>query len=175
MLGIHIRETRPQDIPAIQALYPSAFPEEDLLPVVGQVLEGVPGLLSLGAFQRESLIGHVIFTPCTSDADADAELSMLAPLAVAPASQRQGVGTALIREGLERLKSGGVTQVFVLGDPGYYGRSGFKPETSIAPPYPLPDEYRDAWQSVSLDAAPLPTSATLTVPAPWRNPALWGP
>jgi putative acetyltransferase len=175
MRDIHIRETHPQDIAAIQALYPAAFPDEDLLPLVGRLLDEVPGLISLGAFLRESLIGHVIFTPCASDAGADAKLSVLGPLAVAPASQRQGIGTALLREGLDRLKSGGISQVFVLGDPAYYGRSGFRPATNIAPPYPLPDEYRDAWQSLSLDAAPHPAPATLTVPAPWRDPALWGP
>jgi predicted N-acetyltransferase YhbS len=63
MRDIHIRETHPQDIAAIQALYPAAFPDEDLLPLVGRLLDEVPGLISLGAFLRESLIGHVIFTP----------------------------------------------------------------------------------------------------------------
>lgn len=175
MFDIQIRQTRPQDMPAIQALYPAAFPDENLLPVVSELLGNVPGLVSLGAFQDESLIGHVIFTPCASDVDASAKLSMLAPLAVAPASQRKGVGTMLIREGLKRLKSGGVSQVFVLGEPAYYGRSGFRPETNIAPPHPLPDQYRDAWQSLTLDAAAHPASGTLAVPAPWRDPALWGP
>ncbi|WP_394688386.1 GNAT family N-acetyltransferase [Hoeflea sp.] len=175
MPDIRIRQTRPLDMPAIQALYPAAFPDEDLLPVVGQLLAGVPGLISLGAFQHESLVGHVIFTPCAADADATAKLSLLAPLAVAPESQRKSIGTALIREGLNRLKSGGISQVFVLGDPAYYGRSGFRPETTIAPPHPLPDEYRDAWQSLTLDATVHPASGNLAVPAPWRDPALWRP
>lgn len=175
MSDIRIRKTNPQDIALIRALYPAAFPDEDLLPVVGQLLDGVPGLLSLGAFQRESLIGHVIFTPCASDADTDAKLSLLAPLAVAPESQRKGIGTALIRDGLNHLKSGGISQVFVLGDPSYYGRSGFATETALTPPCPVPPEYRDAWQSLTLDAAAHPASGHLAVPAPWRDPALWGP
>jgi putative acetyltransferase len=175
MPDIDIRETRPQDIPAIEALYPAAFPGEDLLPVVRQLLAGVPGLVSLGAFRGENLIGHVVFAPCATDADAAANLSMLGPLAVAPASQRKGVGTALIREGLERLKSDGVSQVFVLGDPAYYGRHGFATETGVAPPFPLPLEWRSAWQSLSPDATARPACGTLTVPEPWRNPALWGP
>ena len=49
-----------------------------------------------------------------------------------------------------------MTHVYVLGDPAYYGRSGFIPEPAIAPPYALPEEWRDAWQSLSLGDAPQP-------------------
>ena len=92
-----------------------------------------------------------------------------------PQRQRKGIGSSLIREGLNRLKRDGVAHVYVLGDPAYYGRSGFRTETGVAPPYPLPEEYRDAWQSLSLPSAPLPGHGTLLLPKVWMQPALWGP
>ncbi|MCY0154352.1 hypothetical protein [Hoeflea alexandrii] len=74
-----------------------------------------------------------------------------------------------------RLKRDGVAHVYVLGDPAYYGRSGFSPETGVAPPYPLPEEYREAWQSLGLGSAPLPDHGTLGLPDVWMQPALWAP
>jgi len=44
----------------------------------------------------------------------------------------------------------------------------------VTPPYPLPEAWRDAWQSLALEAAAPVRSGVLTVPAPWRQPALWG-
>ena len=65
--------------------------------------------------------------------------------------------------------------VCVLGDPAYYGRFGFEPDDRVAPPYPLPQEWRSAWQSLSLCGNDRPARGTLSVPPPWRQPALWAP
>lgn len=171
---IQIRHSRPDDLASIARLYPQAFPDEDLLPLVRHLLTQEPDILSLVAEAEQSLSGHILFTICGLTG-TDVRAALLAPLAVAPAWQRQGVGTALIREGLRQLQSAGVDQVYVLGDPAYYGRTSFKPETGVAPPYPLPDEYRDAWQSLSLGSAPPPDHGTLKLPQVWMQPALWGP
>jgi len=174
MPDIQIRQSRSDDMAFIERLYPDAFPDEDLLPLVRQLLTQEPGVLSFVASADGILAGNIIFTTCAVT-DCDGTASMLAPLAVASAWQRQGVGTALIREGLAHLKSAGVNQVYVLGDPAYYGRSGFKPETGVAPPYSLPEEYRDAWQSLGLGPTPPPTHGKLLLPQVWMQPALWGP
>ncbi|MDP2118973.1 MAG: N-acetyltransferase [Hoeflea sp.] len=179
MPEIEIRESRPEDLAALEALYPAAFPDEDLLPVVRALLASEPGILSPGilslvASVDDELTGHVLFTPCGLSG-SPARLAMLAPLAVAPQWQRRGIGKALIRDGLDRLEQAGVAHVYVLGDPAYYRHSGFRPETAIAPPYPLPEEWRGAWQSVSLGGAPKPPAGTLTVMEVWMQPALWGP
>jgi len=174
MPEIEIRESRPDDMEFIERLYPAAFPDEDLLPVVHALLTGEPELLSLMASADGELAGHVLFTVC-GITGAPAKTALLAPLAVAPALQRQGIGSALIRDGLERLEQADVTHVYVLGDPAYYDRSGFIPEPAIAPPYALPEEWRDAWQSLSLGDAPQPPTGTLIVPEVWMEPALWGP
>ena len=167
-----IRESLPSDLASIEQLYPDAFPDEDLLPLVRELLREEPIVLSLVGIIDRSLVGHVIFTRCGVDAGTD-QVALLAPLAVAGAWQRQGIGRALVDAGLQRLQSAGVTQVYVLGDPGYYGRLGFVPEAGVVPPYPLPAEWRGAWQSISLRDADTPLRGKLCVPPLWLQPDLW--
>ena len=101
--------------------------------------------------------------------------ALLGPLAVAPAWQRRGIGSAIVDVGLQRLMNEDVGVVCVLGDPAYYSRLGFAKDTLIEPPFPLPDEWRDAWQSQYLDDTSAPCSGELAVPPLWLQPALWAP
>lgn len=169
---LEIRESVPGDIPALRELYPAAFPDEDLLLVLSELLDDQPWGLSLVALSDGAIAGHIYFTICTVDGRTE-RVAMLAPLAVTPSLQRRGIGSALIREGIERMKNADVVQVCVLGDPAYYGRAGFTCEADIQPPYPLPEEWRSAWQSIRLRTAGEHLTGTLTVPAPWRRPELW--
>lgn len=170
---IEIRPTLPGDGPWIESLYPAAFPHEDLLPLVQALLEEASAF-SLVAVVGASPAGHAVFTGCTVTGCAD-EVALLGPLAVVPNRQRSGVGSALVSAGLERLARDDVGRVYVLGDPAYYGRFGFAPEADVDPPFPLPREWRTAWQSISLGAALSPCRGTLSVPAPWLRPAVWAP
>jgi putative acetyltransferase len=173
-LGTLLRESVRGDLAAIEVLYPDAFPDEDLLPLVRELLQETTLTLSLLGVIGPSVVGHVIFTKCGITGSND-KVALLGPLAVASAWQKQGIGSELVRVGLHRLEKAGVPHICVLGDPAYYGRFGFEPETSIAPPYPLPEEWRDAWQSMSLDSAEPPRRCKLSVPQPWLQPALWAP
>lgn len=128
-------------------------------------------MLSLVAVAGSALVGHVAFTLCSVTDGSDA-VALLGPLAVATASQKRGIGSALVRAGLDRLRSAGFDQVFVLGDPAYYGRFGFEAERSVAPPFPLPEGWRDAWQSIPLRRRRL--RGTLSVPQAWNEASLWG-
>lgn len=170
---IDIRVSLPGDWPWIESLYPAAFPHEDLLPLV-HALRGEASALSLVAVVGASPAGHAIFTRCTATGCAN-EVALLGPLAVVPNLQGSGVGSALVSAGLERLAREHVTRVYVLGDPAYYGRFGFAQEMDVDPPYPLPPEWRTAWQSISLGAAQSPCRGTLCVPQPWRDGVLWAP
>ncbi|MEQ8482210.1 MAG: N-acetyltransferase [Hoeflea sp.] len=179
----------PVEAAALEALYASAFPEEDLFPLVRRLHAEVPGLVSLRAMAGETLAGHVIFTPCTiedlpadhrpnpkTDADAPAQATsaaLLGPLCVAPEHQRQGIGSALIRAGHEKLRSLEVAHVLVLGDPAYYSRHGFAAGADVEPPSPLPEHWRQAWQWLTLDPSLPAPHGSLTVPETWRDPALW--
>lgn len=174
MERLHIRDSLPGDEAAIEALYPAAFPDEDLLPVVQALLQDATVVLSLVGTVGASMVGHALFTTCAVSGCHD-RVALLGPLAVGPPWQRQGFGGALVRAGLRRLDRAGVTRVCVLGDPAYYGRFGFGPEADVDPPYALPAAWRPAWQSASLGAVGAPVRGTLAVPPPWRDPALWAP
>jgi len=169
---IEIRESTPDDWKSIEVLYPDAFPDEDLLPVVRDLFQEVPSILSLAAVTGSSLVGHVIFTQCRVEGSRD-NAALLAPLAVASAWQKKGIGTALIQAGFERLGNSGVTRIYVLGDPNYYGRFGFRTETHVTPPYPMPAEWRDAWQSIDLAGDGQPAQGKLCLPQAWLQPELW--
>lgn len=171
---VTIRESVPADARAIESLYPLAFPDENLLPLVRKLLLDPMGTLSLVAVVGSEIAGNVIFTPCSLD-DGKTRAALLAPLAVAPDHQRQGTGSALVRAGLERLREDGIQAVYVLGDPAYYGRLGFSPERSVSAPYPIRPEWADAWQSQRLDEAAGPLSGALQVGDAWLDPALWLP
>lgn len=168
-----LRSSLPADREAIVLLYRAAFPDEDLVPLVGRLLDDEINVLSLVAISAAGLTGHAAFTSCTV-AGQGGGVALLGPLAVSPDFQRQGIGSALVREGLTRLQRSGAVCVCVLGDPGYYGRLGFAREDGLAPPYPLPDEWRRAWQSISLGPAGCP-AGRLSVPPPWDDEAFWLP
>lgn len=175
-----IRKSTPEDAPAIMALYPRAFPDEELRPVVRALLDDETIAISLVGVVENAVAGHVIFTFCGINDSGDHEggdtsAALLAPLAVDPSVQRQGIGGALVQHGLRLLEEQNIPHVFVLGDPAYYGRFGFAPETQVAPPYPMAPEWREAWQSIRLNDADAPPQGKLAAPPPWRDPALWGP
>lgn len=167
-----IRRTSPSDAPALTALYGAAFPEEDLAPLVQRLHAEAPDILSLVAVIGGEVAGHILFTPCAVYG-AHRRVALLGPLAVAPSRQRQGLGGMLIREGLAHLRPADLGQVLVLGDPAYYGRFGFRPERRIRPPYDLPAEWSDAWQSVLVEDDADAVSGVLHPPAPWLSPSLW--
>ena len=166
---VDIRTSTPDDLPGIEQLYGDAFPDEDLIPVVRELI--ALGEMSLVAVNDEAIVGHVLFSACEV---GDQKVSMLAPLCAAPALHKQGIGTALVQDGFARLRADGVSWVYVLGDPNYYGRFGFKAENDVSPPYPLPNEWQDmgAWQSIALKNAST-LSGTLDVPVPWKHQKYW--
>lgn len=167
-----IRESLASDMAAMEQLYRDAFPEEDLLPVVKELLQEGSAVLSLVATIDSSVVGHVIFTICGIEGSSQ-QVALLGPLAVASAFQRQGIGSDLVKTGIQRMESAGMTHVLVLGDPAYYGRFGFVPGAEVIPPYPLPAEWRDAWQFMNLRGVELNPQGNLRVPQPWRHEHLW--
>ncbi len=167
---LEIREARPGDAPAIEALYTDAFPDEDLLPLVRD-LDGSCAISFVGSV-GDTLVSHAVVTPCNIPGRPD-KVALLGPVAVASHAQRQGIGSATIRAGLRHLARTGTARVYVLGDPGYYSRFGFAPDDTVTPPYPLPEEWRGAWQSLSLSSDTRPLRGALSVPQAWRRQALW--
>lgn len=174
MTACLIRPSTPEEVAEIVGIYPAIFPEEDLQPLVRDLLDEDEAVLSLVAVAGDEIIGHVVLTLCTIDDSAD-HVGLLGPLGVLPDRQGQGIGRALIQAGFEAMKQRGITKVCVLGDPDFYGRYGFEAEKDIEPPYDLPAEWDGAWQSVTLDDNAAPVRGILTPPKPWQKQALWLP
>ena len=133
---------------------------------------------------RDSVIGHVAFSPIkidsapnrASSADGAANMQgyILAPLAVSPAAQKQGVGTRLVETGIQQLKDSGATFLLVYGDPDYYGRFGFTVQEGqrYTPPYKL--QYPHGWQGLALrDRGAGDAPIKITCVPPICDPALW--
>lgn len=172
---MEIRQSLSSDLKAIGALHLEAFgaQENEIVSKLALALAGLASpVLSLVAVNKEQVIGHVIFSPVSISTNTTLSCVILAPLAVSPAVQKQGVGSRLIRSGLDNLAKRNVDLVFVLGDPNYYCRSGFKPCKQIKPPYLLP--YPEAWQAKELKAGVLHgVSGTVACLPPLMSPELW--
>ena len=94
------------------------------------------------------ILGHILFTRARiMGTRLPVSAMLLAPLAVSPEVQGRGIGQALIRDGLDRLRASGVDLVFVLGHPGYYPKAGFTPAgvRGFSAPYPIPEKDAGAW------------------------------
>lgn len=171
---IEIRPSHAADGPAIARLYRDAFPREDLAPLVDDLLARPADVLSLVALRAAGIAGHVAFTTSSVEGCPSA-VALLGPLAVGTGHQQRGLGTALVRAGLDRLAAAGFGWVFVVGAPGYYARFGFATDTRVQPPYPLDARFLAAWQSLRLGSQIARCDGRLSVPAPWQRPALWSP
>ena len=134
---MEIRIEQPTDRDAVRRVNELAFGRPDEARVVDALHDAVryrqreigrgAVTLSLVAVEGGEVIGHILFSPVTIGASAgDVEAVGLAPMAVLPAHQKKGVGAALVRDGIERLRQDGHGAVVVLGHPGYYPRFGFK-------------------------------------------------
>lgn len=95
--------------------------------------------LSLVAVEGRSVVGYALFTK--ADIGGQTELA-LAPICVLPEYRRQGIGTALIREGHRVAAALGFTCSAVLGSPFFFGRAGYLPASlyGVKPPKKMPDE-----------------------------------
>lgn len=136
-----IRSERPCDAEAIGAVVTAAFAQA--LHASGTEAAIVDALRAAGALtislvaedEDGAVMGHVAFSPVTIDGRQIGWFG-LGPVAVRPDRQRGGVGQALIRAGLDRLKAQGAQGCVVLGEPAYYGRFGFRSDPGL--------RYRDA-------------------------------
>lgn len=127
--GLTIRQERVDDIPAIELITRQAFANhphsQQTEHLIVAALRAADRLtLSLVAVRAAEVVGHVAFSPVNLSSGASGWFG-LGPVSVAPKSQRKGVGTALIRCGLEHLQALGASGCVVLGDPVYYQRFGF--------------------------------------------------
>lgn len=120
--GVRIRPEEPADIAAVHAMHCAAFDGDAEARIVDALRHSGRLALSLVAEAHGEVVGQIAFSPVSPHGGL-----ALAPLAVAPASQNRGIGTRLVREGLDAARSAGAGFVVVIGEPSYYGRFGFQP------------------------------------------------
>lgn len=114
---------------AVAALNRVAFGEEYEAGLVERLRRDGVVVLSLVAVERGEVVGHILFSDLTVEVDARPIAAVsLASMAVRPDRQRQGIGSALIAEGLSILRKNRQSVVLVLGPVRYYSRFGFSSE-----------------------------------------------
>jgi putative acetyltransferase len=134
-----IRLDESADWHEIYTIYAAAFGQLAEADLVRHMHDDGDLILSLAA-HAEQPVGHIAYSRLILHEMPAISASVLAPLAVTPSFQRQGIGATLVRHGLERLAEDGCDLVVVLGEPHYYGRFGFDPKLAerLKTPYDGP-------------------------------------
>lgn len=138
--NITVRKEESGDKQAIRHINEQAFETNSEANLVDVMRSNYRDQLSLVAEVDTNIVGHILFTTAFIREGIQQIKGMgLGPMAVLPDYQKQGVGSAMVRHGLEEVESIGYPFVVVLGHPSYYPRFGFEPASK----YDLKCEYED--------------------------------
>lgn len=154
-----IRPETPADHAAVSRVHRRAFGRADEADLVDHLRQEASPTVSLVATEGEAaVLGHIFFSPVTIEPGSIDSGSIdsgsiepghrpvltmgLAPMAVVPERQREGIGSALVEAGLRACREIGAEAVVVLGHPGYYPRFGFRPAETfgLRSEYDVPSE-----------------------------------
>lgn len=116
---------------------PGAKPTEHL--IVNKLRDAKVLSLSLVCEDQTGIIAHIAFSPVVINGEQSVWYG-LGPVSVMPERQGEGIGGALIREGLSQLKTQGIEGIVLLGEPKYYSRFGFESQPNLTLPG-VPSEY----------------------------------
>jgi putative acetyltransferase len=122
---VDIRDEQPGDAAAIRAVNDAAFGQPAESRIIDAIRAAGHDANSLVAVDGPDIVGHILFTPMTLEIN-DIRAAGLAPMAVIPAFQRRGIGSRLVRAGVEECSRRGFDLVFVIGHPEFYPRFGFQ-------------------------------------------------
>ena len=122
---VTVRKKLATDVAAIRLVNESAFDSPTEANRVDKLRTSCSDVISLVAVCECKVVGHILFTPATLDGYGVVGMG-LAPMAVLPAYQRTGIGSQLVRHGLEHVRQSGCPFIIVLGHPEYYPRFGFE-------------------------------------------------
>jgi putative acetyltransferase len=124
-----IRAESPDEEDAIDALTrrafaPMPFSDQREAEILRALRRDGTLALSLVAVEESEIVGHVAFSPVTIDGVHN-DWFGLGPISVSPERQRQGIGRALVRAGLETLQASAANGCALIGNPAIYSRFGF--------------------------------------------------
>ena len=158
---MNIRLAQEIDLDSVLKVIKTAFSDEENKVIMNLVQELhqetiSPSIKSLVAEVENQIIGYVSYSPIFLKSDSSISGYILAPLAVYPEHQKQGLGSNLIKSGIDMLTKDGVGVLMVYGDPNYYGKFGFKEEIghSFVPPHQL--QYPFGWTGMMLNETVMP-------------------
>ena len=139
---MHVRPEEPADALAVRRINQTAFSSALEADIVEAIRKQEKSVVSLVADSNGQVVGHILFSPVSLSGKSKLRLMGLGPMAVLPSHQRKGIGSALVREGLDRCREMACDAVVVLGHPEYYSRFGFVPASryEISCEYDVPDE-----------------------------------
>ena len=138
-----IRPETPENKAAICHVNEEAFGDTGEAGLVDKLRSRQAIILSLVAIDGDRVIGHILFSPVTVESESQSFSAVgLGPMAVLPHYQKRGVGSELVRAGLEECRRLGHEIVVVLGHPDYYPRFGFVSASTygIRCEYDVPNE-----------------------------------
>jgi len=154
-----VREATAEDHAEIHAVVAAAFGQPDEADLVDALRIDGDALVELVAEDGSFIVGHILFSPLLTDTDR--RFAALAPLAVPPDRQGQGVGTLLMQVGHELCRKAGVEAVIVLGHPDYYSRAGYSAAAARAVTSPFSGP---SFMALALTPGALDTPVTVTYP-----------
>jgi len=142
----NIRVEKENDFQAIKEVNDLAFGQDGESNLIGKIRTSsafIPALSLVVETEDKEIVGHILFSTIVIETTEGTVQSLaLAPMAVKPGYQNEGIGSSLVREGLKRSKELGYHSVIVLGHSAYYPRFGFitASEKDIKSPFEVPDE-----------------------------------
>jgi len=145
-----IRPEKPEDIESIRNINRQAFRQENEAKLVDKLRNRGVLPISLVAMRDSEVVGHIAFSPVVVESGTSGFTAIaLTPMAVLPAHQRKGIGSRLVRAGLEECRRLGHDIVFLVGHPDYYPRFGFVPAKpkGVDCEFKVPEE---AWMILEL-------------------------
>ena len=146
-----IRPEQARDIDTVRALLLASFGREAEARLADRLHASANIASALVAEEKERILGYVVFSKIVVSAQGgEVNALALAPLAVVPAFQRLGIGSALVSAGLERCRSEQHSRVLVLGDPVYFARFGFAPAKRFGLTCPFPTD-DNSFMAIELD------------------------
>jgi putative acetyltransferase len=140
-----VRVETDADHDAVETIHRAAFGQAEEARIV-RALRGSQAFLpelSLVAEHGGQIVGHILFSKLLIRGEkGDTPGLALAPMAVLPERQGRGIGTELVRRGVDEARRLGHEIVVVLGHPDYYPRFGFTPadDRGVRPPFDCPRE-----------------------------------
>ena len=143
-MNLTIRTEGEKDYERVYEINKLAFQQEDESKLIENIRKGenfIPEL-SLVAEIDNQIVGHILFSKIQIIGSSVFESLALAPMAVIPDLQKQGIGTALINKGMKKAKEMGFDSIIVLGHSEYYPKFGFLKASkwNITCPFEVPDE-----------------------------------